>query len=51
MSEQREGDPPRRRRASLQRRIVAALIVASEARSLGEVLVESLEVTPVIQGR
>jgi hypothetical protein len=38
-------------RSALQRRIVAALIVESEARSLGEVLVESLEVNPVIQRR
>jgi hypothetical protein len=49
MSEQRqEGLPPKGFGTSLQRRIVAALIVESEARPLGGVVVESLEVTPVI---
>jgi hypothetical protein len=31
--------------------MVAALIVENEARPLGGVVVESLKVTPVIQGR
>ena len=51
MSEQWQGDLPRRRRTSLQRRIVASLIVESKARPLGGVVVESLGVTSVIQGR
>jgi hypothetical protein len=33
------------------KRIVAALIVESEARALSGAVVESLGVTPVIQGR
>jgi hypothetical protein len=45
MSEERQG------RSALQRRIVAALIVESEARPLGGVAVKTLEVTPVVQGR
>jgi len=38
-------------RFALQRRIVAALIVESEARALGGAVVESMGVTPVIEGR
>ena len=38
-------------RSALQRRKVAALIVESEARPSGVVIVESLGVTPLIQGR
>jgi hypothetical protein len=38
-------------RSALQRRIVAALIVETEARPLGGGGVESLRVTPVIYGR
>jgi len=45
----RQGGLPRRRRTSLQRRIVAPLIVESEARPLGGVVVESLGASPVIQ--
>ena len=51
MGEQWQGGLPRQRRASLQRRIVAPLIVESEARPLGGAVVESLGVTPVIRGR
>jgi len=38
-------------RSALRRRIVALLIVKSETRPAGGVVVESLGVTPVIQGR